>query len=220
MLPCASQPTTTTFMPAITALAGLVPCADEGISTTSRWWSPAVAMPGADDHQAGELALGARVRLQPHGREAGDVAQRGLEARDDLGVAGGLVGGRERMHAPELRPRHRLHVGRGVQLHRAGAERDHRGVEADVLALERLQETHHRRFRVIAVEHRVREERGGAAAAPPATRARRRRRRRARARPPAARGRRRPRRRPGRRVRSPRRARCRPRRAATRRSGS
>ena len=40
MLPAASQPTTTTRIPAMTALAGLVPWAEEGIRQTSRALSP------------------------------------------------------------------------------------------------------------------------------------------------------------------------------------
>ena len=40
MLPSRVLATTTTRMPAMTALAGLVPCADAGISTTSRCVSP------------------------------------------------------------------------------------------------------------------------------------------------------------------------------------
>src|SRR5207247_2019644 len=40
MLPCASVFTTTTVIPAITALAGLVPCADCGIRQVMRWASP------------------------------------------------------------------------------------------------------------------------------------------------------------------------------------
>ena len=40
MLPFASVATTTTLSPAMTALAGFVPCADDGISTTSRFASP------------------------------------------------------------------------------------------------------------------------------------------------------------------------------------
>ncbi len=39
-LPSRSQPTTTTFSPAIAALAGLVPCAEDGIRHTSRCCSP------------------------------------------------------------------------------------------------------------------------------------------------------------------------------------
>ncbi len=40
MLPWSSVLTTTTFMPAICAEAGLVPCAEDGIRQTSRWPSP------------------------------------------------------------------------------------------------------------------------------------------------------------------------------------
>ena len=40
MLPCASQGVTITFMPAITAEAGFVPCAEEGISAMLRCESP------------------------------------------------------------------------------------------------------------------------------------------------------------------------------------
>jgi hypothetical protein len=39
-LPCASVDTVTIFMPAMTALAGLVPCADTGMMHTLRWPSP------------------------------------------------------------------------------------------------------------------------------------------------------------------------------------
>ena len=35
-----SQATATTFMPAMTALAGLVPCAEAGMRQTLRWPSP------------------------------------------------------------------------------------------------------------------------------------------------------------------------------------
>ena len=39
-LPMVSHFTTTTFMPAICALAGLVPCADSGMRQILRWPSP------------------------------------------------------------------------------------------------------------------------------------------------------------------------------------
>jgi hypothetical protein len=39
-LPLSSQATTTTRMPAITALAAFVPCALDGIRHTSRWACP------------------------------------------------------------------------------------------------------------------------------------------------------------------------------------
>ena len=71
----------------MTALAGLVPCADAGMSTTSRCPSPRSLVIGADHQQAGELALRARVRLQRHRRKAGDLAQRRFELAADLPVA-------------------------------------------------------------------------------------------------------------------------------------
>jgi len=40
MLPSSSVATVTIFMPAITADAGLVPCAESGMMHTLRWWSP------------------------------------------------------------------------------------------------------------------------------------------------------------------------------------
>ena len=52
----------------------------------------------------------------------------------------------------KLRPRHRKHFRGRVQLHRAGAERNHRRVEADVLALEVADVAHHLRFGVMRVE--------------------------------------------------------------------
>ena len=81
MLPSFVLATTTTRMPAMTALAGLVPCADAGMSTTSRCRVAAIAMVGADHHQPGELALRAGVRLQRHGGEAGDLGRARARAR-------------------------------------------------------------------------------------------------------------------------------------------
>ena len=63
------------------------------------------------------------------------------------------------MDGRELRPRHRNHLGRRIQLHRARAERNHRAIEADVLALEALQVAHHLRFRPMRREDRMRHER-------------------------------------------------------------
>ena len=87
MLPSFVLATTTTRMPAMTALAGFVPCADAGISTTSRSRIAAIAVVGANHHQAGELALRAGVRLQRDGGEPGDLAERALELAEDLLVA-------------------------------------------------------------------------------------------------------------------------------------
>ena len=87
------------------------------------------------------------------------VRERRFELRDDLRVALRLFHRRERMHAREVLPRHRQHLGRGVQLHRARPERDHRVIEADVLALEQADVAHHRRFRAMRVEDGMGQER-------------------------------------------------------------
>ena len=141
-----------------------------------------VAMPFAaarvirlDHEQPRVLALRAGIGLQRHRGVAGGRAQHPLEIGDDLGVALGLVGRRERMELAELRPRHRDHLGRRVELHRARAQRDHRAIERDVAVGEPAQIAQHLRFGVIAVERRVREERRRALAGPAAARPRSRR---------------------------------------------
>ena len=57
--------------------------------------APLVVAPGLvirpDDQQPRQLALGARVGLQRHGRETGDFAERRLELPEDARVARGLV---------------------------------------------------------------------------------------------------------------------------------
>jgi hypothetical protein len=93
MLPSCADATTTTVRPAMTALAGLVPCADAGMSTTVRPSSPRLRVPRADDEQAGQLALRAGVRLQRHRGEPCDLAERRLQFVDDAGVAGAWSGG-------------------------------------------------------------------------------------------------------------------------------
>ena len=110
-----------------------------------------------DHQQAREFSLRAGIRLQRHGGETGELGQAGLELAEDALVAGRLVDRRERMQARELRPAHRHHLRGGVQLHRAGAERNHRRVEADVLVLEAADVAHHLGFGVMRVEDRMRQ---------------------------------------------------------------
>ena len=79
MLPSSSVFTTTTFIPAITALAGFVPCADCGMRQTSRSLSPRDSWYGVNHEQPRVLALRSRVRLERHRREPGDLGQVPLE---------------------------------------------------------------------------------------------------------------------------------------------
>ena len=167
--------------PAITALAALVPCALEGMRQTVRCLVAPAAVVGADGEQPGQLALAAGVGLEADGVVAGDGGQPLLELADQLEVALGLVGGGERVEVRELRPRDRQHLGRGVELHRAGAERDHRAVEREVAVGQPAQVAEQLVLAVVAVEDRVGEELTGApsrrrgARPRPAGRARRRR---------------------------------------------
>ena len=67
-------------------------------------------------------------------------------------IALGLGDRNEGMWFGELRPRHRQHFGRGIQLHRAGAERNHGRVQAQILSLEVPDEPHHLQLGSVAVE--------------------------------------------------------------------
>ncbi len=61
------------------------------------------------------------------------------------------------MDRPDLGPGDRRHLGRRVELHGAGAERDHRGGERQVARLQALDVAQHLVLGVEGVEHRVRQ---------------------------------------------------------------
>ena len=103
----------------------------------------------------------------PDGREAGDAREVVVQARDHLGVALRLVGQRGQVHVGDLGPRGGDHLRRRVQLHRARAERDHRVVQAQVLALEALEVAQHLALRLDRVEHGVLHERSSRAVKAP-----------------------------------------------------
>ncbi len=155
---CASQATATTFMPAITADAGFVPWAETGIRQTSRSCSPRVAMVRPDHHQPGILALRTGVRLERAGGEAGDLASHVSSVRKSAVIALGLIAGANGWRAPTSGQVTRHHLARGVQLHRAGAERDHRRRERQVARLQPLDVAEHLVLGVVAVEDRVGQE--------------------------------------------------------------
>ena len=62
------------------------------------------------------------------------------------------------MNSAELAPGDGFHFGRRVEFHRARPERNHPAVECEIFVGKALEETHHRRFAVIRVEHRVGED--------------------------------------------------------------
>src|SRR6185369_8888095 len=95
------------------------------------------------------------VRLERDAREAGDLGEVALELGEDLLVALRLLARREGVEPVERGPRDRDHLARGVQLHRARAERDHAVREREVAALELLYVAEHRGLGVVAPEDRV-----------------------------------------------------------------
>ncbi len=109
-------------------------------------------MVGADRHQSGKLPLRAGIGLQRHGRQSRNPAQSLFQLTEYLLIARRLRNRRKRMHPRKFRPRHRNHLGSGVQLHRAGAQRDHRGIETDVLPFQASDVTHHLCFGMMRVE--------------------------------------------------------------------
>ena len=122
----------------------------------------AVLVVGADGQQACVLALAAGVGLQADAVQARGGGQPLRQVGDQRGVAARLRRWRERVDVGEARPGDRQHLRRGVQLHRAGAERDHAAVERHVAVLELLEVAQHRVFGVMRGEHRVGQERRGA----------------------------------------------------------
>ena len=126
------------------------------------------AVVGADRQQPGELALRPGVGLDRDPVVAGHLGQPLLELADQLAVAGRVLGGRERVQVGEAGQADRLHLGGGVELHRAGAERDHAAVEGVVAGREPAQVAQHLGLAVVAVEHLVGEVRRRAHAGRPA----------------------------------------------------
>ena len=80
----------TVSKPAIAALAGLVPWALSGVSTCPLA-IPAIAKIGRGDQQRREFALGARRRLQRHGRQAGDLGQHLLQLIEQFAACPGSL---------------------------------------------------------------------------------------------------------------------------------
>ena len=108
-----------------------------------------------DGQQAGELTLRPGIGLQRNPVVAGDRGQPVLQVADQLEVAGGLLGRGVRVDTGESGPADGFQLGGGIELHRAGAERDHRAVQREVLVGELAQEAQHRCFGAVPVKHRM-----------------------------------------------------------------
>ena len=115
-----------------------------------------------DDEQTGIFALRTGVGLQRDSGEAGDLGEPIFELLKKCLVAASLLQWRERMEFAELGPAYGKHFDAGVELHRAGTERDHRGREGEIAGFEPLDVAEHLGFGMVAIEDRMGEIFGGA----------------------------------------------------------
>ena len=118
---------------------------------------------GAYHQQARVFALAARIGLQADSRIARGLAQPLAQLRIQQRVALALVGGREGVDVGELRPGDGNHLAGGVELHGAGAQRNHAAVQRQVFVAQASDVTQHAGLGLVAVEHRVRQKAAAAA---------------------------------------------------------
>ncbi len=116
----------------------------------------------ANREQAGVFALRAGIRLQAHRVVAGAFDQHRFQFVDQLLVAQRLIGRCKRMQMAEFRPRHRNHLGGGVEFHRAAAERDHRPIHRQIFVGQRAHVAQQFVLAVMRIEHRMGQECAGA----------------------------------------------------------
>ncbi len=91
---------------------------------------------GPDGEEPGIFALCAGIRLHRNRVVAGDGAELVREIRQELVIARRLIRRHKRVEFREFRPGDRQHLGGGVELQGAGAERDHRPVEGQIAVRE------------------------------------------------------------------------------------
>ena len=112
----------------------------------------------ANREQSGVFALRSGIRLQRNRGESRDLREPIFQLLAHFAIAGRLIVRRKRMQLRKFRPRNRKHLRRRVQLHRAGAERNHRMAERKIARFQFAQVAQHFRFGVVRVENRMRQE--------------------------------------------------------------
>ena len=120
-------------------------------------------MIGADRQKAGILPLASGIGLQGHGIEAGDLGELRFKLVEKLPVAPGLLHWHEGMQLGKAGPGHRDHFRGRVQLHRAGAKRDHGAIQRQILGLQPLEIAEHLGFAAVKTEDGMVQKAGGAA---------------------------------------------------------
>ncbi|MNX63641.1 hypothetical protein D3C86_946460 [compost metagenome] len=108
-----------------------------------------------DGKQTSVFALGAGVRLHADGVITCHLHQPVFEVCQQQLVTLGLGQRGEGVQLAELGPGHRDHLGGGVELHGAGAERDHGVVQGQILGFETVDVAQHLGLGVVLVEHLV-----------------------------------------------------------------
>lgn len=110
-----------------------------------------------DGQETSVFSLRTSVGLQRDGVEASDISQLALKVVEHLLVTFSLVNRNEGVNAVEFGPSDGDHFSSGVQFHGAGAQRNHRMHETQVLVVQAEDVTQHLVLRVVAVEHGVRQ---------------------------------------------------------------
>jgi len=82
-------------------------------------------MISVNDEKAGIFALRAGIGLERDSGEAGDFGEPIFELLEESLVTASLLQRSKGMKLAEFGPAYRKHFGAGVELHRAGAKRDH-----------------------------------------------------------------------------------------------
>ena len=85
-------------------------------------------MIGANGEQARILALSARVRLETHGVVSRNFTQLGAEIFGEFSVTLSLIRRCKGVYVGKFRPGNGQHLCGGVELHGAGAQRNHRPI--------------------------------------------------------------------------------------------
>ena len=123
-----------------------------------------VAMPltarlmiGSDGQQSRIFPLRAGVRLHGDRIIAGDIAELRGQIGDQFAIAFLLIRRCEGVDGRKLRPAQRHHFRRRVQLHGAGAKRDHRPVQRQIAVREATHVAHHLGLGPVHVEDRMRQ---------------------------------------------------------------
>ena len=108
--------------------------------------------------QASIFALCAGVRLHANGVITGQFYQPLGKLADHLVITFCLFWRTERVQFGKFRPGDWNHLSSRIQLHGAGAQRDHRLVQRQIFTLQRVHVAHHFGFAMVAIKYRMAED--------------------------------------------------------------